>query len=119
MAFPQFQVYSRAHLRLENLNIGATRQPLDAFLVLDVEGTCVEGSSFDYPNEIIASSCFLFLATVILTVDLRLRSGQYVLCVGKTKIPRQGAPGSFESWMNSEASSDLHGDHSYPHSARI
>ncbi|RPD65915.1 hypothetical protein L226DRAFT_608848 [Lentinus tigrinus ALCF2SS1-7] len=29
------------------------KQPYDAFLVLDVEGTCVEGSGFDYPNEII------------------------------------------------------------------
>ena len=31
------------------------KQPYDAFLVLDVEGTCVEGSGFDYPNEIIVS----------------------------------------------------------------
>lgn len=30
------------------------KQPYDAFLVLDVEGTCVEGTArFDYPNEII------------------------------------------------------------------
>ncbi|KAF4576804.1 hypothetical protein EYR40_001049 [Pleurotus pulmonarius] len=28
-------------------------QPFDAFLVLDVEATCQQGSSFDYPNEII------------------------------------------------------------------
>ncbi|KAK7465482.1 hypothetical protein VKT23_005460 [Stygiomarasmius scandens] len=28
-------------------------QPFDAFLALDFEGTCIEGSSFDYPNEII------------------------------------------------------------------
>lgn len=31
------------------------RQPYDVFLVMDVEATCVEGSSFNYPNEIIAS----------------------------------------------------------------
>lgn len=30
-------------------------QPYEWFLVLDVEGTCVQGHSFDYPNEIIAS----------------------------------------------------------------
>ncbi|PCH38334.1 hypothetical protein WOLCODRAFT_65071 [Wolfiporia cocos MD-104 SS10] len=31
-----------------------TKQPYEAFLVLDVEGTCVEGNtSFSYPNEII------------------------------------------------------------------
>ncbi|KAF9065276.1 ribonuclease H-like domain-containing protein [Rhodocollybia butyracea] len=28
-------------------------QPYDIFLVLDVEGTCEQGSGFDYPNEII------------------------------------------------------------------
>lgn len=28
-------------------------QPWDVFLVVDVEGTCVESGSFDYPNEII------------------------------------------------------------------
>ncbi|KAL0577247.1 hypothetical protein V5O48_004735 [Marasmius crinis-equi] len=32
---------------------GYLKQPFEAFLVLDVEGTCEEGSSFDYPNEII------------------------------------------------------------------
>ena len=32
------------------------KQPYDAFLVLDVEGTCTEGSSWDWPNEIIVSS---------------------------------------------------------------
>lgn len=31
------------------------RQLYDAFLVLDVEATCVKGAGFDYPNEIIAS----------------------------------------------------------------
>ncbi|PIL23802.1 hypothetical protein GSI_13553 [Ganoderma sinense ZZ0214-1] len=30
-----------------------TKQPYEAFLVLDVEGTCVQGSGFGYPNEII------------------------------------------------------------------
>ncbi|KAI0374669.1 hypothetical protein BV20DRAFT_935217 [Pilatotrama ljubarskyi] len=29
------------------------KQPYDAFLVLDVEATCVAGAGFDYPNEII------------------------------------------------------------------
>ena len=32
------------------------KQPYDAFLVLDVEGTCETGSGMDWPNEIIASS---------------------------------------------------------------
>lgn len=43
-------------------------QPYDVFLVLDVEGTCEQGSGFDYPNEIIVwvHSCLdeLFLSGV-------------------------------------------------------
>ncbi|KAJ3476341.1 hypothetical protein NLI96_g11223 [Meripilus lineatus] len=31
------------------------KQTYDAFLVLDVEATCVQGADFNYPNEIIAS----------------------------------------------------------------
>ena len=31
------------------------KQPYDAFLVLDVEGTCEDSKAFAYPNEIIAS----------------------------------------------------------------
>ncbi|KAF8638499.1 hypothetical protein AX16_010482 [Volvariella volvacea WC 439] len=30
-----------------------TKQPFDVFLVLDVEATCHQGTSFDFPNEII------------------------------------------------------------------
>ncbi|KAI0336311.1 hypothetical protein GY45DRAFT_1315626 [Cubamyces sp. BRFM 1775] len=33
--------------------IKRAKQPYDAFLVLDVEATCVAGAGFDYPNEII------------------------------------------------------------------
>lgn len=29
------------------------KQPYDAFLVLDVEATCLQGAGFDWPNEII------------------------------------------------------------------
>jgi hypothetical protein len=32
-----------------------TLQSYDFFLVLDVEGTCQEGTDMNYPNEIIAS----------------------------------------------------------------
>jgi len=34
-------------------------QPYDAFLVLDIEGTCKLGSDFNYPNEIIVRTPFL------------------------------------------------------------
>jgi hypothetical protein len=30
-----------------------TRQPYEVFLVLDIEGTCDQGTNFNYPNEII------------------------------------------------------------------
>jgi 3'-5' exoribonuclease 1 len=29
------------------------QQPYDAFLILDVEATCFQGTDFNYPNEII------------------------------------------------------------------
>ena len=37
------------------LEVPKTKQTFDAFLVLDIEGTCDSGTNFDYPNEIIAS----------------------------------------------------------------
>lgn len=33
-------------------------QPFEAFLVLDIEGTCNQGTDFNYPNEIIVSAVF-------------------------------------------------------------
>lgn len=33
------------------------KQPFDAFLVVDVEATCVEGGRFDFPNEIVVRAC--------------------------------------------------------------
>ena len=42
--------------REEGIRMGKrVKQAYDAFLVLDVEATCVEGSDFAYPNEIIVS----------------------------------------------------------------
>ncbi|TRM61740.1 ribonuclease H-like domain-containing protein [Schizophyllum amplum] len=37
----------------EAQNIVTTKQNYDAFLVVDVEGTCMQGTNFSYPNEII------------------------------------------------------------------
>lgn len=34
----------------------AVRQPYDAYLVLDVEATCMPGTDFNYANEIIVST---------------------------------------------------------------
>ena len=36
-----------------DLTPNMVKQPFDAFLVLDVEATCVTGSDFNWPNEII------------------------------------------------------------------
>ncbi|CDO70703.1 hypothetical protein BN946_scf184798.g18 [Trametes cinnabarina] len=41
-----------AHERDQDM-LQRVKQPYDAFLVLDVEATCVAGAGFDYPNEII------------------------------------------------------------------
>jgi len=38
------------------------KQPYEAFLVLDVEATCHEGSDFDWPNEIIVRMTFLSIS---------------------------------------------------------
>ena len=36
----------------------AVKQPYDAFLVLDVEATCFQGTGFEWPNEIIVRRTF-------------------------------------------------------------
>ena len=38
------------------------KQPFDAFLVLDVEATCQEGTDFNWPNEIIVRQCIHFIS---------------------------------------------------------
>lgn len=42
----------------------AAKQMFDAFLVLDVEATCMPGTDFNYANEIIASRCFHIYASL-------------------------------------------------------
>ena len=41
------------------------KQPYDAFLVLDVEATCEEGTDFNWPNEIIVSIHLLVLISTL------------------------------------------------------
>ncbi len=50
-----------------------TKQPYETFLVLDVEGTCVQGSDFGYPNEIIVRACHRPRRMVSLTVCFTCR----------------------------------------------
>lgn len=45
------------------LDPGAAKQTYDAFLVLDVEGTCQPGTDFNYANEIIASHPVIFFVS--------------------------------------------------------
>jgi hypothetical protein len=40
---------------LTDIDWSAVKQPYDAFLVLDVEATCMPGTDFNYANEIIVS----------------------------------------------------------------
>lgn len=39
----------------------SSQHPYDAYLVMDIEGTCEAGSDFDWPNEIIVSLCSVYL----------------------------------------------------------
>jgi hypothetical protein len=54
------------------------KQPLDAFLVVDVEATCEQNARFGYPNEIIVRLHCLPTRTCTKTP----RNGQSVSCVG-------------------------------------
>ncbi|KAI6039010.1 ribonuclease H-like domain-containing protein [Pisolithus marmoratus] len=48
---PQIQpIFDRPRLPIVAARV---KQPYDAFLVLDVEATCLQGAGFDWPNEII------------------------------------------------------------------
>lgn len=50
MSYPSSPTSSVAETLVEDPKI---RQPFDALLVLDFEATCLPGSGFDFPNEII------------------------------------------------------------------
>ncbi len=58
-------------------------QPFDAFLVLDVEATCQQGSSFDYPNEIIVSFYFRHLRPT--AIDVAPRNSPSPSCAGQIR----------------------------------
>lgn len=54
LAFPRQRKYIAADALAEPAVVApSTYQPYDAFLVLDVEATCIQGGDFSYPNEII------------------------------------------------------------------
>jgi hypothetical protein len=87
-------------------------QPVDMFIVLDVEGTCNKGTDFNFPNEIIVR----YLShPVTLILDLMqfnymwLRSSLCACCGGKTR-QRTEWRASSRLWTNSGLSSDRPGD---------
>jgi hypothetical protein len=51
-----------------------SKQPYDAFLVVDVEGTCCQEIPFGYPNEIIVRQP---LGESNRLIDLSIRNGQF------------------------------------------
>lgn len=69
--------------------IEPAKQPLDAYLVLDVEATCLEGTDFNWPNEIIVSTSLSLIAYVS-PLKVYDRSGRFVYCSGETKTQMVG-----------------------------
>jgi len=56
-------------------------QPYDAFLVLDVEATCLPGTDFHWPNEIIVR----YRVEICSHSSIKFRNGQFVSSSGQTK----------------------------------
>ena len=56
-------------------------QPYDAFLVLDVEATCLPGTDFHWPNEIIVR----YHVELCSRSSIKFRNGQFVSSSGQTK----------------------------------
>jgi hypothetical protein len=74
---------------VEQVKKAPVKQPYDFFLVLDIEGTCEEGHTFDYPNEIIVSP---WITTVLPCSNKQhaftavYRSGPSAFWAGKIRI---------------------------------
>ncbi len=62
-----------------------TCQPYDAFLVLDVEATCLKGTDFHWPNEIIVS----YRIGTRSHCSVENRNGQFVSLSGRTGSPME------------------------------
>jgi hypothetical protein len=62
-----------------------TCQPYDAFLVLDVEATCLQGTGFHWPNEIIVS----YRIKMRSHRSVEYRNGQFVSLSGRTGDPME------------------------------
>jgi hypothetical protein len=91
-----------------------TCQPYDVFLVLDVEATCLQGTDFHWPNEIIVS----YRIEMCSHRSVEYRNGQFVFLSGWTEDPMEWSVPCRKS-QNFAALSNQHGARSYPHSASL
>lgn len=91
-----------------------TCQPHDAFLVLDVEATCLQGTDFHWPNEIIVS----YRIEMRSHRSVEYRNGQFVSLSGRTGDPMEWSVPCRKS-QNSAALLNQRGAPSYPHSASL
>ena len=67
----------------EQYNAVKVPQSYDAFLVLDVEATCFQGTDFHWPNEIIVR----YRAVLRSCSSIQFRNGQSVSSSGWTRVP--------------------------------
>ena len=91
-----------------------TCQPYDALLVLDVEATCLQGTDFHWPNEIIVS----YRIEMHSHRSVEYRNGQFVSLSGRTGNPMEWSVPCRKS-QNSAALLNQHGAPCYPHSASL
>lgn len=91
-----------------------TCQPHDAFLVLDVEATCLQGTDFHWPNEIIVS----YRIEMRSHRSVEYRNGQFVSLSGRTGDPMEWSVPCRKS-QNFAALLNQRGAPSYPHSASL
>ena len=89
-----------------------TCQPYDAFLVLDVEATCLQGTDFHWPNEIIVS----YRIEIRSHRSVEYRNGQFVSLNGRTGDPMEWSVPCRKS-QNFAILSNQRGAPSCPHSA--
>ena len=101
----------------EQSHTGWTCQPYDALLVLDVEATCLQGTDFHWPNEIIVSYCIEMRSHRPHSLVAH-RNGQFVSLSGQTEDPMEWSVPCRKS-QNFVALLNQHGAPSYPHSASL
>ena len=91
-----------------------TCQPYDALLVLDVEATCLQGTDFHWPNEIIVS----YRIEMRSHRSAEYRNGQFASLSGRTEDPMEWSV-PCRKLQNFAALLNQHGAPSYPHSASL